>query len=588
MRAVEILRTRDTAPAVVPSHYERLLKCIVNHTVEHRQAIDYCRHMCFGGEMAANAALYQTIVWAYCQRGLVTEAVETAREAKEKLPLDPSTRNAMGLQLLRVCASQGNPDAAAAVMQEFVTPSSSSSSKGSIAELPEVRALMLQAKALAGEWREALALPGLLSDHHGANELRVAALFQDEASPATSTSGRSTSLRPHDLVTARCRLSVGVSAGMDGHWEVGLRCWNALAQPSNGGTASSQLEAMPPRARQKLQHAVLNAMGSAGLWDKALAFLSARLVPDSRHQATANASDVLDATSVALVFAAMQGAPSSQSEADNDARGASSLAPLAAPPAVITEAFDAMSFAVDNLVVLPMVASVSARALIRQGKWEKALMIAQSYIRHEAARRERELQAAERNRGRAVAGQANGHDNAALRAFGIVLSEVASSGGPEARAACDALLPSPPKHTPRVPGSRLRGARSFSAVFSEEQRSVRPSRLQYFPDRRNNFYRDDIRVVPHVVSKTEFVGDPNATPKYAPGSYTDFTSGWAYFPWGFHKTMPENSSKIANPLSLWPKFMPKLANPYRSWSLNESSCHAHRTTVRKWNGRSKV
>jgi hypothetical protein len=84
-------------------------------------------------------------------------------------------------------------------------------------------------------------------------------------------------------------------------------------------------------------------------------------------------------------------------------------------------------------------------------------------------------------------------------------------------------------------------------------------------------------------------GDPSKDPIPAPLGLHDKANGW----WNFNGRggLPvyfSGGTKFAHLLSSHPKHMPDLRNAMRGWNPQQNSALAHRTNVRKWNGRSSV
>lgn len=81
--------------------------------------------------------------------------------------------------------------------------------------------------------------------------------------------------------------------------------------------------------------------------------------------------------------------------------------------------------------------------------------------------------------------------------------------------------------------------------------------------------------------------DASRDPRPIPKGLHDHASGWDFYGHGGEKVFG-NSKRIPHPLSMQPKVMRDLRNPYRGWNPRQNSSLAHRENVIKWNGKSAV
>ncbi|KPA85651.1 putative mitochondrial hypothetical protein [Leptomonas pyrrhocoris] len=81
--------------------------------------------------------------------------------------------------------------------------------------------------------------------------------------------------------------------------------------------------------------------------------------------------------------------------------------------------------------------------------------------------------------------------------------------------------------------------------------------------------------------------DADRDPRPIPKGLHDHASGWDFFGRGGEKVFA-NHKRTPHPLTMRPKVMRDLRNPYRGWNPRRNSSLAHKENVVKWNGKSAV
>lgn len=127
--------------------------------------------------------------------------------------------------------------------------------------------------------------------------------------------------------------------------------------------------------------------------------------------------------------------------------------------------------------------------------------------------------------------------------------------------------------------------------------SVRPSRHHYFPTRSSATLTEAQEAAQranwaaiYAHRRAAFHGsllDAEKDPRPIPKGLHDHAAGWAYYGRAGEMVF-SNSRRTPNMLSMWPKVMRSMKDPYRGWSPRLNSSLAHAENVQKWNGKSSV
>ena len=176
-------------------------------------------------------------------------------------------------------------------------------------------------------------------------------------------------------------------------------------------------------------------------------------------------------------------------------------------------------------------------------------------------------------------------------------SSLSSSTGSESACAATAAAPSlldrrwglytDPVHTSPPRESAALSSQSHAA--GAPHRSGRKSSAALLTSladdamRRDYLRLQETRHAAFTGSHTEAERDPRPIPK----GLHDHASGWDFFGRGGEKVFA-NHKRTANPLTMRPKIMRALRNPYRGWNPRQNSSLAHKENVIKWNGKSAV
>ena len=260
IRALEILHFRPTMEGRTPDHYRALIRSIVEHQgsepssrVPLPAVVDFVHDTAKSDDIPGSAALFVTLVWAYCTSGQIDRALSAAADGRRLWGYSPADSLHIGNMLLDAAVKFARPDIADSAAINYFMPAER--------ERADVKGRLRDALSKRGTcWKAAL---GFLA--------------------------RSSTVDTSLLARA------GVSACADGNWLVALDCYGRLLSSSAKSNVADEAILRPW---------LLNTLGARGNWVESIAVVTALV----------NQRLPVDETTSNLLFAALPSADDESSD----------------------------------------------------------------------------------------------------------------------------------------------------------------------------------------------------------------------------------------------------------------------------------
>jgi hypothetical protein len=666
-RAFEVLNAKYARQGRNASHVQQVLNCMVKNVFPHNAyallpVLDGVRDQVFDGSLPQSSSLWTTIAMCYCELGAAQGAMETVAQWKHRsgtmapspqrstdgtsfavprsrtaaphdeahhrssssssiaiLPSRPRQQFVNEFQAKQVCkllfpllAKQGDVEAMTSVAAElFASPASFMAD-------PWIQRCVRQARAATGDWQSAL-------DCLGTNHTRTETTVNDDSADDDTVAP----------LRGLCR---------SGRWELALAWF--YEQYRGGATASVSVERFDDPIVTEHRRAVMECLVTHAPRSSQLALVTQFFEVHGKVNCLGSDSEngfLVDRSMLTLLLQCLESGMARQRPTASSLQPPSPLgtqrsdtalpegAPEAASPsrAALT-LLDNLSFHCDNFSMDNIAGATFLKALLFEGKWERALHIAgatpllKGLVRHKPLRDQKAPTAtsAGDDIAAAFAGPSTDEDrdkqllrsleSRSERSIAAMLYALHGRYGNEAKQFTLARFPFAfPKEVFRADGIATQLLAEYqSASTSSISEVVPPSRrtslspplsktTTRLTERSDRLMKDQIlrlawqfeHAAPQSQSKfasqdRAYAKNPQKDPRAAPLGLHDASNGWNF---NGRAGLPMfGHGKHGHLLTSHPKALPAKKNPLRSWNPQLNSSLGHRDNVRKWNGKSAV
>ncbi|CUE81729.1 Hypothetical protein, putative [Bodo saltans] len=664
-RAFEVLNAKYARQGRNASHVEQVLNCMVKNVHPHNAGslvpvLDGVRDQLFEGTLPQSSSLWATIALSYCSLGASQEAVETvgqwqqrsgtpgngtaphshhhqqqqqsrdSNSLRSQTPPPPS-RNKMKqfvneFQAKMVCkalfpllAREGQVEAMKSVASQLFRSPESFLSDRAIQEYTR------QGHAVSGDWQASLECLARQQRQQRSCGAQLGEVLLDDENTVGALRGL-------------CRA---------GKWELALNWFREeyppLASSSSSSSASVSREwwedatftqrrrevmeclttHAPPATRRHLAHRFFEEHGKV-----------------LTQTGEGDGSDFLVDRSMLTMFLhcleremmmqPFRTTSTEDAELPSPVVNSTKVAAAATPSSAALTLLDSLSFHCDNFAMDNIAGATFLRALLLEGKWERALHIAGAtpVLKGLARQKEPEPVATKTNAGDDIAaafaaGGQNAHkkllksiETQSERRVVAMLYALHGRYGNDAKQFTLAKYPFAfPQEVFRPDGIAAKLLAEYSSstavaagVGAEDRHRLTPLTLSSkstvgLTERSDRVMKhqllrlEQIRRDDEVMSfhhnnhsrkgdSKHYVNNPQKDPRVPPIGRNDESNGWTFS--GRAGLPMFANSTHAHMLSSYPKHMPAKKNPMRSWNPQMNSALGHRGNVRKWNGRSAV